>query len=752
MSKLLRNLSLSSLATLNLTLLVLVIYLLSDSGTLSQKPVGTHVILALGAATALAALTWFVARRLEQTANANKLAHGPLSLVSLADGGLSRRSILDSLDEGIITADASGTVIDINHAAEHILGCTHDDLAGASNIGALIREEWPVAAGRGYQRKTAYRKNGSAFTLEYSLKCVPLDSKSIHILVIRDITQRVSTEHELSRHRERLEELIRSRTMDLARARDEALDASRAKSAFLANMSHELRTPLNAVIGYSEMILEDAAEKSEFPYLDDVEKIRMSGKHLLDLINDVLDLSKIESGKMELHLETFKLTPLVDEVITGLRPLIEKNHNRLRTSHAADLGKVEADGTKVRQIIMNLVSNAAKFTENGVITLSTRRHKRFGIDWITIEVTDSGIGMSPEQISQLFIEFNQGDTSTTRKYGGTGLGLAISRRFCEMMGGEIRVASQLGQGSTFTVEIPAKVIGPKVDPKEIRFAPTAHGLEQRRKKISRVLVIDDDPFARDLLERFLSREGFQADIAADGKTGLRMARENQPDVIILDVKMPDMDGWSVLTQIKDEPALRDIPVIMVTMTENRDLSLALGASDFLPKPIERQRLVDILVRHVRRRDTMPTPSPHVLVVEDDLMNRDMLKHALEREGMSVAVAENGLVALQQVTLRTPQLIFLDLMMPVMDGFQFIKEMRKNNDWADIPVVTLTAIDLTTEQRASLDGQVEIILDKKQLSPIELLQKLRELVVAFVRKNGSKSAQSQPAEEPANETL
>lgn len=745
MSKLLRYLSVSSLATLNLTLVILVIYLLTDSGVWDQKAVGLNVVVALAAAAALSIVMWFVARRLEHAANAHQLARGPLSLMALTDGGLSRRSVLDSLDEGIILADSSGTIIDINHAAENILGYSQNELCGNSTIAALLDEQWPVDVSPGYHHKTAYRKNGGAFTLEYSLKRVQLDRHSNYILVTRDITQRVSTEHELSRHRERLEDLVRNRTMDLARARDQALEASRAKSAFLANMSHELRTPLNAVIGYSEMILEEAREKPDFPYVDDIGKIRISGKHLLDLINDVLDLSKIESGKMELHLEKFELEPLVDEVINGLRPLIEKNNNRLQTSYSGDIGNVEADSVKIRQIIMNLVSNAAKFTENGVISLNTRRNKRFGIDWITIEVTDTGIGMSPEQLSQLFVEFNQGDASTTRKYGGTGLGLAISRRFSEMMGGEIRVQSRLGQGSTFAVEIPANIIGPKVDPKEVRFAPDALGLYQRRKKISRVLVIDDDPFARDLLERFLSREGFQADIAADGKTGLRLARENKPEVIILDVKMPEMDGWSVLSQIKEEAKLRDIPVIMLTMTENRELSLALGASDFLPKPIERKRLVDILLRHVRRRDRLPDPNPHVLVVEDDVMNQDLLKRALEREGLSVAIADNGLVALQQVAVRQPQLIFLDLMLPIMDGFQFLKELRKNEAWADIPVVTLTAIDLTPEQRDSLKGQVEVMLDKKQFGPIELLQRLRELVVAFVRNNGPTSTATPTAE-------
>lgn len=749
MQKLLQHLPVSSLATLNLTLLILLVYLLYDANALTPEGATPIIALALAAATALSVLTWYLARKLEKVVNKQGLAEGPLSLSALNDGGLSRRSLLDCLDEGIITSSEDGMVSDINRAAEKTLGYGAQELIGATNIAALLGEQWPLEPTSGYRQHTAYRKNGAAFTLEYSLKRVQLDHTTTYILVIRDITNRLSTEHELSRHRERLEELVRSRTVDLARARDQALEASRAKSGFLANMSHELRTPLNAIIGYSEIIIEDTRGSVDESHLADVEKIRTAGRHLLELINDVLDLSKIESGKMELHLEKFELAEVLDELAQGLGPVIGNNHNTLHTSFPGDLGQVDADLVKVRQVVTNLLSNAAKFTENGSITLRAERHQRFGIDWIKIEVSDTGIGMSPEQIENLFLEFRQGDSSTTRKYGGTGLGLAISRRYCEMMGGEIRVQSRLHEGSQFVVELPAHIIGPKVDPKEVRLSTAPLSQQQRRKKISRVLVIDDDPFARDLLERFLSREGFAADVAPDGETGLKLARETHPDVIILDVKMPDMDGWTVLSTIKAEAVTRDIPVIMLTMNENRELSLALGASDFLPKPIERKRLVDILLRHVRNKSDGPNPNPHVLIVEDDIMNQELLRRALDREGLSVAAAENGLIALQQIAVRMPELIFLDLMMPVMDGFEFLKELKKNEKWAKIPIVTLTAIDLTPSQIEKLKGQVEVVLDKKTLGPIELLQTVRKLVITFVRKPPQAEELSDTEQTPEN---
>jgi CheY-like chemotaxis protein/two-component sensor histidine kinase len=479
------------------------------------------------------------------------------------------------------------------------------------------------------------------------------------------------------------------------------------------------------------MIAEEARINGHTRYMEDARRIYTSGQHLLQLINDVLDLSKIESGKMELHLEKFDLRTVLNEVAIQIRPMIDKNQNRLELVLDPNLSIMEADLTKIRQIVSNLLSNSAKFTEAGTITFRAQCVQHYGLDWVLLSVTDTGIGMTEQQMKHLFVEFTQGDSSTTRKYGGTGLGLAITRRFCEMMGGQIQVSSTQGKGSTFTVQLPSSVIGPKIDPRQVRFTPDPDGHYKRRQKISRVLVIDDDPFARDLLERFLTREGFFADVAADGKTGLVHAREHKPDVIVLDVKMPDMDGLSVLSKLKSEASLADIPVVMLTMSDNQELSLALGAADFLPKPIERQRLLDVLLRHIRGNNDSH-PRSHVLIVEDDPVNRDLLRNLLQREELTVSTANNGREALLIMQTKLPDIIFLDLLMPVMDGFQFLAEMQRNPAWMGIPVVTLTAVDLTKEQKDQLHGQVEVLLDKRELNPIELLQKLREVVVHFVR--------------------
>jgi len=536
-------------------------------------------------------------------------------------------------------------------------------------------------------------------------------------------------------------------------AREAAEAASRAKSTFLANMSHELRTPLNAIIGYSEMLAEDFQDEGLEDFVPDLQKIRAAGRHLLSLINDVLDLSKIEAGKMELYLETFEVSRLIEDVVSTVQPLVEKNANTLEIHHADDLGTMYADLTKVRQSLFNLLSNAVKFTEQGTITLDVVRETVDGTDWVTFRVSDTGIGMTPEQVEKLFQAFSQAEALTARKYGGTGLGLAVTRRFCQMMGGDISVESEYGVGSTFTIRLPAEVVERKAEPMlvaEPRFEPVLKGA-------STVLVIDDDPRVLDMMRRFLSKEGFQVETASGGEEGLRLARELCPDAITLDVLMPGMDGWIVLTTLKSDTVLADIPVIMLTIVDDKSKGYALGASEYMTKPIDRERLVAILQKY--RSATLPphvepakdlftavsdepratllsryrsAPSPfHVLVVEDEATTRQMLRRTLEKEGWAVSEAENGRAALERVAENPPGLILLDLIMPEMDGFQFMDELRKNEDWRSIPVVVITAQDLTVEDRLRLNGCVEEILQKGAYRREALLAEVRDLVAASV---------------------
>ena len=506
---------------------------------------------------------------------------------------------------------------------------------------------------------------------------------------------------------------------ELVAARDQALDANKAKSTFLANMSHELRTPLNAIIGYSELIEEECEETGQVEFVPDLQKIQTAANHLLALINDILDLSKIEAGKMDLYLEMIDVSRMIGDVVTTIKPMIEKNGNTLRLDCPQGSGSINGDLTKLRQIMFNLLSNASKFTKDGEIRLECERLVRPDGDWITFRVIDSGIGMSEEQLSRLFQDFTQADSSTTRKYGGTGLGLAISKRFCQMMGGDITVTSEFDQGSTFTVMLPANLPQPET---EVHI-PSLAKLANVSASATLVLVIDDDAVVREVVSRFLNKEGFRVETATSSDLGLQLARSLQPDIITLDVMMPGMDGWAVLSALKADPALSGIPVIMMSIVSDKNMGFALGASDYLTKPIDRERLVGVL-----RKFECEAAGCKVLVVEDDPAAREVLARAVQREGWQVTEAENGRVALERLAADIPNVILLDLMMPEMDGFEFLTEMRKTPAWSEIPVVVITAMTLSKDERDKLNQQVQRILQKGAYTHEELLTEVQKLVV------------------------
>src|SRR5215204_4286594 len=485
--------------------------------------------------------------------------------------------------------------------------------------------------------------------------------------------------------------------------------ASRHKSQFLANMSHELRTPLNAIIGLTEMLREEAEGPQFADFTEPLERVHRAGKHLLQLINDVLDLSKIEAGKVELHEDAFDLAALARELVVTAQPLAEKNNNLLRLECATDLNMFRGDQMRVRQVLLNLLSNACKFTEKGAVTLSITPSRDGGAAGVAMSVTDTGIGMTAEQLAKIFSDFTQADVSTTRKYGGTGLGLAISKRLVEMMGGTIAVESTPGQGSIFRVWLPA-ILGAE-NALQAPIASRADGAEASRKAVTRtVLVIDDDPDARDLMRRLLAREGFDTVTAADAAEGLRLARQFKPTLITLDVVMPRMDGWSVLEAIKADPELAAIPVVMLSILDEQEKGFALGAADYLTKPFDRERLRSALQGH-----RTGEPGARVLVVEDDDAIQAILRDMLEREGCTVDVAENGLFALERVAKAKPDIILLDLLMPKMDGFEFLAALRATTDGSEIPIVVLTAKDLSDSERERLARETKAVLRKSMHS-------------------------------------
>jgi signal transduction histidine kinase/CheY-like chemotaxis protein len=519
----------------------------------------------------------------------------------------------------------------------------------------------------------------------------------------------------------RLFEEIQAKNRELETLNQQLELAGRHKSEFLATMSHELRTPLNAIIGYAELLRDVAEEDGQDGFVADLEKIQAAGRHLLGLINNILDLSKIEAGKMDLFFETFSVAALVREVAAVVRPLMEKNDNAFAVECGAAAGEMYADAVKVQQALFNLLANAAKFTERGTITLSVSRARIDGVDWLAFAVHDTGVGMTAEQQSRLFEAFSQADAATQARYGGTGLGLALSRAFCRLMGGDISVESTPGEGSTFTLHLRAEALDARQAPEPSAPAATA----DRTTDAPLALVIDDDPAVRDLMQRFLAREGYAVVTAPDGGTGLRLAAELRPALITLDLIMPGMDGWSVLAALKADPALAETPVVVLTMLDDRSRGYALKADEFMTKPVDRERLATVLRRY------RPRPaSVAVLIVEDDRATREILRRTLEREGWTVAEAADGGEALARLADVRPGLIVLDLSMPGMDGFEVVEVLRARPEWRDIPVIVLTARDLSAEDRDRIKGDVTRILQKGSAGRDALLEEVRALVGAL----------------------
>ncbi len=483
-------------------------------------------------------------------------------------------------------------------------------------------------------------------------------------------------------------------------AEHDATGGSRAKSAFLASMSHELRTPMNAIIGYSEMLQEDLENTVDETSLQDLGRIHRAALHLLSLINDILDISKIEAGKMDVYPEPFSIPILIEDIVSAWEPDVARSGNTLSVELDEDLGTMYSDVSKVRQVIGNLLSNAAKFTEDGEVFLTGR----FDAGFVEFEVRDTGIGMSPGELDRIFQAFEQGDTTSTRSYGGTGLGLTLVNRIVDMLDGTFEVTSELGVGSCFVVRFPLSQGERTVTP--------SHGTPERGQ--GTVLVIDDDKSIQQWLHRALSREGFGVVIADSGEAGIAAARDVQPVLITLDLEMPGMDGWDVLSMLKSDPVTSEIPVVIVSVQDIQGQGFSVNAVDYLTKPVDRRRLLTLAHKYGTALD-----EGHILLVEDDEATAEMVRRVLTRDGYNVERVSNGQEALA-VTSR-PALVMLDLMMPELDGFGFLEAIRDEPRWAGVPVVVMTAMSLTPAQKSRLLQQVQGVVSKGGANSEDLLK-------------------------------
>jgi PAS domain S-box-containing protein len=649
---------------------------------------------------------------------------------ALRESEMKFRSVAQSASDAIVSSDNHGMIIAWNKGAQTIFGYDEEEILGKS-LTVLMPEQYQEPHKRGLERMRAggeghilgktielagVRKDGTEFPLELSLAMWKTGAGTFYTGIIRDITERKRAEQALQALTVSLEEKVKERTAELEVARDQALVATRLKSEFLASMSHELRTPLNAVIGFSEVLSEKMFGELNAKQEEYILDILSSGRHLLSLINDILDISKVEAGRMELELSTFEISVLLEQAMALVRERAKRSGVQLTMEIDPRCAEFTADERKVKQVLLNLLSNAVKFTPRG----GQVSMKASLIDnAMNISVTDTGVGIAPEDQQRVFEEFYQASGDYSRKREGTGLGLALAKRYVDLHGGHIWVQSEVGHGSTFIFSLPVR---PYVE----KSAESLGELSGIPPQAPLALVIEDDPASAKLLKLYLNEAGFTVEVAQDGEVGFEKARTLWPTVITLDILMPKVDGWDFLTRVKADSRTASIPIVVLSIVDERGKGFALGASEYLVKPVDREDLVRA-VRHAVRIASHEVRDITVLAVDDDPIVLELMDAVLGPEDLTVVKARSGREGLDMVRERHPDVIVLDLLMPDMDGFQVLDELKGDPETAHIPIIILTCKALSQEDKQRLNGRVNYLKQKGDFSRAEFVAYLRSLV-------------------------
>jgi diguanylate cyclase (GGDEF)-like protein/PAS domain S-box-containing protein len=684
------------------------------------------------------------------------------------------KNVLDNSADIIITTNTEGRIVEFNNGASRLLGYSKGEV-----IGRKVEDFWlkpderhdvlKILDKEGYisnYETQLITKSGQIIDISLTLSYIRDSSGRVlgTVGISKDITEKKKLERaieerniELHELNEKLEEKVIERTRDLEKANRELEKSNKLKSQFIATMSHELRTPLNSILGFSELLMDEA-----FGALTDKQKryvsnINNSGSHLLQLINNILDIAKIESGKMELHYEAFSARQAISEVETVIKPLVNKKKQKLHITIDDKVSVIKADKVKFKQILYNLLSNAVKFTNDGhdifldadLIGGDDRSYflKNPNIctgseSCLRISVTDTGIGIKKEDHEKIFSEFEQVDSSFSRRYEGIGLGLALTKKLVELHGGEISVESEEGKESKFTVVIPLsdfalseKTVKP-YEPQAIKEEPVydVDVCKKRRGESPLILVVEDDHSTSELLTLYLAHGGYRVAHAYNGETALSRIKELKPFAVLLDVMLPGKDGWEILQEIKSDPEIKDIPVIISSVVDNRDLGFALGASDYLVKPVDRTTLLKKLeeLSFATKKGRMPV---NILCIDDNDEVLELLTSILEPAGYNIITANSSKQGIEKAIAYKPDLIILDLMMPEVDGFETAQILKSNPSTMDIPILILTAKDLTVDDKLRLAGKVENFIQKSHFTKEDLLMHIRDLEITYPARAG-----------------